>query len=193
MVIEFLANFKEDLSLDCHDFKLVDLQQALESHHANTRISKQIEKLVIDLLNLCIDEPNLIDSDEVQTLNGQKLSEQNLNKYNYSEVLRVYMDTKLSEQNVAIENSVLKEYLLGDCVRLRKICESLCFRQFMCLSPDEKIKLIAYLCNDLLTSKRCCDRIENTLDVLNKSRQEKWHISSKIRSITLQGESIEVS
>jgi hypothetical protein len=182
MVIEFLNNFKGDLELDCDSLKLVDLQKALDKPTC-----KQIEKVLNDLLKLCIDDGDLIDANEVQTNNGQKLCDLHINKHNYSELLRIYLNAKLVEQEECIRNSILNEYLSDDYAKIRRICDRLNVVQFMCLNRCEKIKCIAYLCNDLLTSKRCCDRIESTLDILNKSRQEKWHISSKIRSITLQG------
>ena len=86
------------------------------------------------LLRLALEDPGIPNPKKALTHLGQKLSEIDITEHTFSEILRIY----IRERNGFDE----------------KISQSLSDTSFQSLSLDDKIEILAFLCNDLSTSKR---------------------------------------
>jgi hypothetical protein len=96
--------------------------------------SREINSLCQLLLSLALEDPGIPNPKKGLTNLGQKLSEIDITEHTFSEILRLY----IRERNGFDD----------------KLTQTLSDTSFQSLSIDEKIEILAFLCNDLSTNKR---------------------------------------
>ncbi len=95
---------------------------------------RDLNSLCQMLLSISLDDPGIPNPKKGLTNLGQKLSEIDITEHTFSEILRLY----IRERNGFDD----------------KLTQTLSDTSFQSLSIDEKIEIIAFLCNDLATNKR---------------------------------------
>ena len=96
--------------------------------------SRDLNTLCQLLLSIALDDPGIPNPKKGLTNLGQKLSEIEITEHTFSEILRLY----IRERNGFDE----------------KLSQTLSDTSFQSLSIDEKIEILAFLCNDLSANKR---------------------------------------
>lgn len=127
MIIQFLNNFKDILQISENLIPTLNTFQQTSS-------SRDINSLCQILLNIALDDPGIPNPKKGLTNLGQKLSEIDITEHTFSEILRLY----IRERNGFDD----------------KLTQTLSDTSFQSLSMDEKIEILAFLCNDLATNKR---------------------------------------
>lgn len=127
MIIQFLNNFKHILQIP------ENLIPTLNSLQQSSSL-RDINSLCQLLLNISLDDPGIPNPKKGLTNLGQKLSEIDITEHTFSEILRLY----IRERNGFDD----------------KLTQTLSDTSFQSLSIDEKIEILAFLCNDLATNKR---------------------------------------
>ncbi|CAF3377823.1 unnamed protein product [Rotaria sp. Silwood1] len=159
MIIQFLNNFK-------HIFHLPDnLILTLNSLQQSSQL-REINSLCQILLSIALEDPGIPNPKKGLTNLGQKLSEIDITEHTFSEILRLY----IRERNGFDD----------------KITQNLSDTSFQSLSIDEKIEILAFLCNDLSTNKRVVEEVDRNLDELTVLKHEKLEIEKRLRRLKFE-------
>lgn len=155
MVVEFCYSFGDFMELDC-TFSLPELYADLyNTGSGNGSV----------FLHCCARMLGAVCSDlgtRMLTMCGVPASEVELKDDTLSEVLRLYMMENAS--------AVLPE-----------VCSALSTLPVQCLRPSEKVDVLAFLIDNLLTSKSLCREIDSRMERVSKFRREKWKVNMKLK------------
>ncbi|CAF2391370.1 unnamed protein product [Rotaria sp. Silwood2] len=158
MIIQFLNNFKHILHIP--DNLILTLNSFQQSS------SREINSLCQILLSIALEDPGIPNPKKGLTNLGQKLSEIDITEHTFSEILRLY----IRERNGFDD----------------KITQNLSDISFQSLSIDEKIEILAFLCNDLSANKRLVEEVDRNLDELTVLKHEKLEIEKRLRRLKFE-------
>ena len=99
-----------------------------------TSSTRELNSLCQSLLSIALEDPGIPNPKKGLTNLGQKLSEIDITEHTFSEILRLY----IPERNGFDD----------------KLTQTLSDTSFQTLSIDEKIEILAFLCNDLAANKQ---------------------------------------
>ncbi|XP_071035935.1 bromodomain adjacent to zinc finger domain protein 2B isoform X6 [Parasteatoda tepidariorum] len=159
MVFEFLHNFGETLGFDVDSLPTLNtLQSALLN--LDEKCEEELLSVVHHLLVCAIDDPGVQHSSESATVLGQNLKDADITNNNVSEVLRLYF--------------------IAQDKRLPML-SWLQAKPFLSLNASQKAETIAYLCDELLTSRLLTRQIDNNIENVNVLRKDKWLVEGELR------------
>nr|KAG5701531.1 hypothetical protein BaRGS_024781 [Batillaria attramentaria] len=160
MIVEFVHNFSDALGLDSDSLPTLEvLQNGLLN--ANEEDVEEMVTLYLHLLRFALDDLGVPNPKEAMTMLNQKITDLEINDATMSEVTRLFLsahgEKKMSEW-------------------LEKI-------PLEALNPTKKAAIMAFLVNELLSSKRISGEIEKTLETINTLRRDKWVAEGKLRKL----------
>ncbi|UJR35819.1 hypothetical protein I4U23_028566 [Adineta vaga] len=159
MIIQFLNNFKHILQIPENLIPTLNtFQQSL--------LSRDINSLCQILLNIALEDPGIPNPKKSLTILGQKLSEIDITEHTFSEVLRLY----IRERNGFDD----------------KITQNLSDISFQSLTIDEKIEILAFLCNDLSVNKQIVEEVDRNIDELTVLKHEKLELEKRLRRLKFE-------
>ncbi|GFU48139.1 bromodomain adjacent to zinc finger domain protein 2B [Nephila pilipes] len=159
MVFEFLHNFGETLGFDVDSLPTLNtLQSALLN--LDEKCEEELLSVVHHLLVCAIDDPGVLHCPEAATVLGQNLKDADITNSNVSEVLRLYFIAQ-DRRNIMLEWLQTKP--------------------FLSLNATQKAEIIAYLCDELLTSRLLTRQIDSNIENVNVLRKDKWLVEGDLR------------
>ncbi|GFY49814.1 bromodomain adjacent to zinc finger domain protein 2B [Trichonephila inaurata madagascariensis] len=159
MVFEFLHNFGESLGFDVDSLPTLNtLQSALLN--LDEKCEEELLSVVHHLLVCAIDDPGVLHCPEAATVLGQNLKDADITNSNVSEVLRLYFIAQ-------DRRSIMLEWLQT--------------KPFLSLNATQKAEIIAYLCDELLTSRLLTRQIDSNIENVNVLRKDKWLVEGDLR------------
>ncbi|GIY81667.1 bromodomain adjacent to zinc finger domain protein 2A [Caerostris darwini] len=159
MIFEFLHNFGETLGFDVDSLPTLNsLQSALLN--LDEKCEDELLSIVHHLLVCAIDDPGILHCPEAATVLGQNLKDADITNSNVSEVLRLY-------------------FIAQD--RRSSMLEWLQTKPFLSLSATQKAEVIAFLCDELLTSRLLTRQIDTNIENVNVLRKDKWLVEGDLR------------
>ncbi|CAF4171071.1 unnamed protein product [Rotaria socialis] len=161
MIIQFLNNFKDVFHIP--DNLILTLNSFQQSSSSSSR---EINSLCQMLLSIALEDPGIPNPKKGLTNLGQKLSEIDITEHTFSEILRLY----IRERNGFDD----------------KITQNLSDTSFQSLSIDEKLEILAFLCNDLSANKRTVEEVDRNLDELTVLKHEKLEIEKRLRRLKFE-------
>ncbi|KAK7489473.1 hypothetical protein BaRGS_00019272, partial [Batillaria attramentaria] len=167
MIVEFVHNFSDALGLDSDSLPTLEvLQNGLLN--ANEEDVEEMVTLYLHLLRFALDDLGVPNPKEAMTMLNQKITDLEINDATMSEVTRLFLsahgEKKMSEW-------------------LEKI-------PLEALNPTKKAAIMAFLVNELLSSKRISGEIEKTLETINTLRRDKWVAEGKLRKLRTEDEGL---
>ncbi|CAF1608185.1 unnamed protein product [Adineta ricciae] len=161
MIIQFLNNFKHILHIPDN---LIPTLNSLQQSSSSS--SRDINSLCQVLLNIALEDPGIPNPKKCITNLGQKLSEIDINEHTFGEVLRLY----IRERNGFDD----------------KITQNLSDTSFQSLTIDDKLEILAFLCNDLSMNKQIVEGVDHNLDELIVLKHEKLEIEKRLRRLKFE-------
>ncbi|KAF8781842.1 Bromodomain adjacent to zinc finger domain like protein [Argiope bruennichi] len=159
MVFEFLHNFGETLGFDVDSLPTLNtLQTALLN--LDEKCEDELLSIVHHLLVCAIDDPGIQHCPEAATVLGQNLKDADITNSNVSEVLRLYFIAQ-------DKRSPMLEWLQT--------------KPFLSLNATQKAEVIAFLCDELLTSRLLTRQIDSNIENVNVLRKDKWLVEGDLR------------
>ncbi|CAF0939581.1 unnamed protein product [Adineta steineri] len=159
MIIQFLNNFKRILQIPDNLIPTLNTFQQSSS-------LRDINSLCQILLTIAIEDPGISNPKKGLTILGQKLSEIDITEHTFSEILRLY----IRERNGFDD----------------KITQNLSDTSFQSLIMDDKLEILAFLCNDLSANKHVVEEVDRNLDELNVLKHEKLEIEKRLRRLKIE-------
>ncbi|KRY01376.1 Bromodomain adjacent to zinc finger domain protein 2B, partial [Trichinella pseudospiralis] len=166
MVMQFVTTFGHVLNIRKSDIP------SLATMHAgllnNTTPDQQaVVTLTKTLLSLLLEYSNLPSSaSAVRTCAGVTLKDATVTDANYSELLRLFFTSREDTS----------------CQQLANSLES---NSFEAVDPSVKVRILAYMCNDLLYCRNVVREVESNIEELAKLKSDKWSMKGKIRALRL--------
>ncbi|CAF2096983.1 unnamed protein product [Rotaria magnacalcarata] len=161
MIIQFLNNFKDVFHIP--DNLILTLNSFQQSSSSSSR---EINSLCQMLLSIALEDPGIPNPKKGLTNLGQKLSEIDITEHTFSEILRLY----IRERNGFDD----------------KVTQNLSDTSFQSLSIDEKLEILAFLCNDLSANKRTVEDVDRNLDEVTVLKHEKLEIEKRLRRLKFE-------
>ncbi|XP_054719613.1 bromodomain adjacent to zinc finger domain protein 2B-like [Uloborus diversus] len=159
MVFEFLHNFGETLGFDMESLPTLNTMQCALLN-LDEKCEEEMMSVVHHLLVCAIDDPGVPHNSESATVLGQNLKDADITNNNVSEVLRLY-------------------FIAQD--KRSPMLEWLQIKPFLSLNPSQKAEIIAYLCDELLTSRLLTRQIDSNIENVNVLRKDKWLVEGDLR------------
>ncbi|XP_047011907.1 bromodomain adjacent to zinc finger domain protein 2B isoform X9 [Ictalurus punctatus] len=164
MVMQFLRCFGKVLHLD-RSTKLPTLHM-LQAGLLNLSPSVvQLQDLIIGLLSAVVCDPGFPAGSMAKTALGEHVSSVEINQENMSEILQIYMATHCSQ------------------TELSPLVESLKTKGFQAHTPTQKASMMAFLVNELASSRSVVAEIDKSIDHMTNLRREKCVIESSLRKM----------
>ncbi|KAI5621075.1 bromodomain adjacent to zinc finger domain protein 2B-like isoform X2, partial [Silurus asotus] len=164
MVMQFMRSFGKVLHLD-HSTKLHTLHM-LQSGLLNVSPSvAQLQDLLIGLLSAAVCDPGFPPGSMAKTALGEHVSSVEINRENMSEILQIYMAAHCSQ------------------TELSPLVESLKTKGFQAHTPTQKASMLAFLVNELASSRSVVTEIDKSIDHMTNLRREKCVIESSLRKL----------
>ncbi|KAF4087074.1 hypothetical protein AMELA_G00091360 [Ameiurus melas] len=164
MVMQFLRCFGKVLHLD-RSTKLPTLH-ILQAGLLNLSPSVvQLQDLLIGLLSAAVCDPGFPPGSMAKTALGEHVSSVEINQENMSEILQIYMATHCSQ------------------TELSPLVESLKTKGFRAHTPTQKASMMAFLVNELASSRIVVAEIDKSIDHMTNLRREKCVIESSLRKL----------
>ncbi|ESO92014.1 hypothetical protein LOTGIDRAFT_121430, partial [Lottia gigantea] len=135
--------------------KLLAERRLVQRQH-EIEIARQLQRPVEDM--------ELTDHKGITKL-GQKISDIDITPTLLSEVLRIFIRCRNGGENE------LTKCLLDDPLEA--------------LNPTYKAKILAFLCDELVSSRTITSEIEHNIDSINNMRRDKWIVEGKLRKLRM--------
>ncbi|RUS91215.1 hypothetical protein EGW08_001021, partial [Elysia chlorotica] len=160
MVAEFLKNFGSALNLDKSSIPTFEsLERGLLNDNEDD--VEEMSSLFMHLLRVALDDLGVPNPKEATTKLNQKVTEMEMTDSTMSEILRIFVGAR-GEKEMA---DWLKD------------------KPLEALSPTCKAAILAFLCNELLTSKSVTNEIDKHMDSINNLRRDKWVVEGQLRQL----------
>ncbi|XP_012935525.1 uncharacterized protein LOC101848029 [Aplysia californica] len=160
MVVEFLNNFGLALNLDKSSIPTMEsLERGLMNDSEDD--VEEFMSLVMHLLRFALDDVGVPNPKEAMTKLNQKITEMEMTDSTMSEILRIFVRAR------------------GD----KEMSEWLRDKPMEALNSTKKAALLAFLCNELLTSKVVAEEIDKHMDAINNLRRDKWIVEGQLRQL----------
>ncbi|GFS02191.1 bromodomain adjacent to zinc finger domain protein 2B [Elysia marginata] len=160
MVAEFLKNFGPALNLDKSSIPTFEsLERGLLND--NDDDVEEMSSLFMHLLRVALDDVGVPNPKEATTKLNQKVTEMEMTDSTMSEILRIFVLARGEKQ--------MSEWLQD--------------KPLEALSPTCKAAILAFLCNELLTSKSVTNEIDKHMDSINNLRRDKWIVEGQLRQL----------
>ena len=167
MVYEFLHNFGETLGFDVDSIPSLNSMQ-LALLNMDDSSEESLLNILQHLLVCAIEDPGL--PVNMTTVMGQKLKDVQINTFNLSEILRLYMQSFVLHRKSAAtgqEGNIVK------CLSGNK--------PFLSLCPTLKAEILAYLSNELLCNQAIVKQMEDNIETIASLRKDKWVVDCDLR------------
>jgi len=168
MVLEFVHTFKEAIALDkasIPTFEELRLGLLNDSRHVDA-----LARLTIALLHQCLCDPGVpVPGPWLNCAMGLKVTDIDISTINYSEILRLFIWARNGYKT--------------------EISKQLETRPFSSLDADRKTQVLAFLTNELISSRSIVTEIERHLEALATLRRDKWIVEGRIRQARLEAAS----
>ncbi|XP_076455767.1 bromodomain adjacent to zinc finger domain protein 2B-like [Babylonia areolata] len=160
MVVEFVHNFADALGLDSESLPSLEVfQNGLMN--TNEEDVEEVVTLYLHLLRFALDDLGVPNPKSAMTALNQKITDLEITDATMSEVTRLFLFAHgEKEMSQWLEEIPLEA-----------------------LNATKKAAIIAFLCNELLSSKRLSGEIERTLESINTLRRDKWIVEGKLRKL----------
>ncbi|XP_067373156.1 bromodomain adjacent to zinc finger domain protein 2B isoform X4 [Channa argus] len=164
MVLQFLHSFGKVLGLDRNStmLNLSDLQAGLLN--IGNSMGK-VQDLIVSMLSAAVCDPGIAAGYKNKTSLGDHLTNVKINRDNVSEILQIYMEAHCEQ------------------TELVALAHSLRTKPFQAHSPSQKASLLAFLVNELCTSKAVISEIDKNIDHMTSLRKDKWVVEGKLRKL----------
>ncbi|KFM75592.1 Bromodomain adjacent to zinc finger domain protein 2B, partial [Stegodyphus mimosarum] len=159
MVFEFLHNFGETLGFDMDSLPTLNTMQ-MALLNLDEKCEEELLSVLHHLLVCVIEDPGVPHSPEAATVLGQNLKDADITNNNVSEVLRLYFIAQ-------DKRSPMLEWLQS--------------KPFLSLNATQKAEIIAFLCDELLTSRLLTRQIDSNIENVNVLRKDKWLVEGDLR------------
>ncbi|KRX49059.1 Bromodomain adjacent to zinc finger domain protein 2B [Trichinella murrelli] len=165
MVMQFVTTFGHVLNIKKSDIP------SLATMHAgllnNPPDQQAVVNLTKTLLSLLLEYSNLpTGASAICTCTGLTLKDETVTDANYSELLRLFFTSRDDPS----------------CLQLANSLES---NSFEAVDPSVKVRMLAYMCNDLLYCRNVVREVESNIEELAKLKSDKWSKKGKIRALRL--------
>uniref|UniRef100_A0A7N8Y315 Bromodomain adjacent to zinc finger domain 2B n=1 Tax=Mastacembelus armatus TaxID=205130 RepID=A0A7N8Y315_9TELE len=164
VVLQFLRTFGKVLGLDINSnmFTLRDLQAGLLN--IGDSMGK-VQDLLVSMLFAALRDPGIPSGRKSKTSLGDHLANVEMNRDNVSEILQIYME--------------------GHCeqTELTALAISLRTKAFQAHSPSQKAYMLAFLVNELCSSKAVISEIDKNIDNMTNLRKDMWVVEGKLRKL----------
>ncbi|XP_060786081.1 bromodomain adjacent to zinc finger domain protein 2B isoform X3 [Neoarius graeffei] len=164
MVMQFLRCFGKVLHLDCST-KLPTLHMLQAGLLNLSPSAAQLQDLLIGLLSAAVYDPGFPPGSMAKTALDEHVSSVEINQENMSEILQIYMAAHCSQ------------------TELSPLVESLKTKGFQAHTPTQKASMMAFLVNELASSKNVVMEIDKSFDHMTNLRREKCVIESSLRKL----------
>ncbi|MCJ8732668.1 hypothetical protein PDJAM_G00213940 [Pangasius djambal] len=164
MVMQFLRCFGKVLNLD-RSTKLPTLHMLQAGLLNLSPSAAQLHDLVIGLLSAAVCDPGFPPGSVAKTALGEHVSSVEINRENMSEILQIYMAAHCSQ------------------TELSPLVESLKTKGFQAHTPTQKASMMAFLVNELASSRSVVAEIDKSIDHMTNLRKEKCVIESSLRKL----------
>ncbi|KRZ79721.1 Bromodomain adjacent to zinc finger domain protein 2B [Trichinella papuae] len=165
MVMQFVTTFGHVLNIRKSDIP------SLATMHAgllnNPPDQQAVVNLTKTLLSLLLEYSNLpTGASAVRTCTGVTLKDATVTDANYSELLRLFFTSR-------------------EDTSCQQLANSLENNSFEAVDPSVKVRMLAYMCNDLLYCRNVVREVESNIEELAKLKSDKWSMKGKIRALRL--------
>ncbi|XP_060732644.1 bromodomain adjacent to zinc finger domain protein 2B isoform X6 [Tachysurus vachellii] len=164
MVMQFLRCFGKVLRLD-RSIKLPTLHMLQAGLLNLSPSAAQMQDLLIGLLSTAVCDPGFPPGSMVKTALGEHVSSVEINRENMSEILQIYMAAHCSQTD------------------LSPLVESLKTKGFQAHTPTQKASIMAFLVNELASSRSVVAEIDKSIEHMTNLRREKCIIESSLRKL----------
>ncbi|UYV69172.1 hypothetical protein LAZ67_6002648 [Cordylochernes scorpioides] len=65
----------------------------------------------------------------------------------------------------------------------RPMCEWVKARPFLALRPNQKVEILHFICNELLTNDAVVNQVDTSIETVNTLRKDKWVLGSQLRRL----------
>ncbi|KAL8601347.1 hypothetical protein ACOMHN_054640 [Nucella lapillus] len=160
MVVEFVHNFADALGLDSESLPSLEVfQNGLMNR--NDEDVEEVVTLYLHLLRFALDDLGVPNPKSAMTALNQKITDLEITDATMSEVTRLFLFAhSKKEMSQWLEEIPLEA-----------------------LNATKKAAIMAFLVNELLSSKRLSGEIERTLESINTLRRDKWIVEGKLRKL----------
>ncbi|CAG0880828.1 unnamed protein product [Cyprideis torosa] len=190
MIYEFLHNFGETLGFDMDSLpSLLHLQLAFLNQSS---CEDELLSILTHLLVCAIEDPGIPHPNRHTTLFGQTLKQADITPANASEIMRIYLYANATgevkalmgiapdKKDIIVEKS--PEFLdLIEENQAYQLSQLLVDRPYLSLSPEQKAKIVSYICHELLLNKAVVKQVDATVERLNSARRDKWAVEVRLR------------
>ena len=165
---------------------------------------EEILSVIIHLVVCAIEDPGIPNPQKHLTLLGQNLRQADITNTNVSEILRIYLFARAQAEVRMLHGLAPPEMHLKDRskealqepehvervekyntflfqTRPHQMSEWVKTKTFLCLNPEDKSEMIAFLCNDLLSNKSVVQQIDFNVENLTRAKKQKWEAEIKVK------------
>ncbi|XP_028991601.1 bromodomain adjacent to zinc finger domain protein 2B isoform X2 [Betta splendens] len=164
VVLQFLCSFGKVLGLDRGSgmIHLWDLQVGLLNIGGSR---DKVQDLLVSMLSAAVRDPGLPAGHKSKTILGDHLTNVEINRDNVSEILQKYME--------------------GHCeqTELAALTLSLRTKPFQAHSPSQKASILAFLVNELCSSKAVISEIDKNIDHMTNLKKDMSAVEGKLRKL----------
>ncbi|XP_058248969.1 bromodomain adjacent to zinc finger domain protein 2B isoform X3 [Hemibagrus wyckioides] len=164
MVMQFLRCFGKVLRLD-RNIKLPTLHMLQAGLLNLCPSAAQLQDLLIGLLSAAVCDPGFPPGSMAKTALGEHVSSVEINRENMSEILQIYMAAHCSQTDLSL------------------LVESLKTKGFQAHTPTQKASIMAFLVNELASSRSVVAEIDKSIEHMTNLRREKCVIESSLRKL----------
>ncbi|KAI8778112.1 bromodomain adjacent to zinc finger domain protein 2B [Biomphalaria glabrata] len=160
MAVEFLNNFGLALNLEKSSIPTLESLERGILNESDEDI-EEFMSLIMHLLRFALDDVGVPNPKEAVTKLHQKITEMEMTDTTMSEILRIFLKAR------------------GE----KEMMEWLTEKPMEALNPTKKAAILAFLCNELLTSKVIANEIDKHMDAINNLRRDKWVVEGQLRQL----------
>ncbi|CAI5445520.1 unnamed protein product [Caenorhabditis angaria] len=160
MIFEFVKNFGAVLGIP--DEISMGIEELCAGIGGEQKVADRFLGLVRKLLRLAMEFPG-IEVEKQKTRFGEGGGDLGMDRENFSEVMRLFLDNRP-----------------GNGPKLAKNLEN---RTFLQLESLEKSQILAFICDELVSSKNVVNEIDRNLEEISRLKGEKWMREGKARAL----------